>query len=110
MLPKQKSSGIESQGWYKKQLDTFRTEKEKQGFTKKLASGLVQQLALAMSAAAEDFRPLVEGGGGGGEHDEVFLLQTQSAHSRCGVEAARPREDLPRDGEGGALVLQLPNM
>ena len=81
MLPKQKSSGIESQGWYKKQLDTFRTEKEKQGFTKKLASGLVQQLALAMSAAAEDFRPLVEGGGGGGVHDEVrqfFLLEEWS--------------------------------
>ena len=75
MLPKQKSSGIESQGWYKKQLDTFRTEKEKQGFTKKLASGLVQQLALAMSAAAEDFRPLVEG------RDEVrqfFLLEEWS--------------------------------
>ena len=45
-----------------------------------------------MSAAAEDLGPLVEAGGGGGEHDEVFLLQAQSAHSRCGVEAARPRE------------------
>ena len=88
MLPKQKSSGIESQGWYKKQLDTFRTEKEKQGFTKKLASGLVQQLALAMSAAAEDFRPLVEGGGGGAVHDEV-------AHSSGWVVAARSEEDLP---------------
>ena len=90
MLPKQKSSGIESQGWYKKQLDTFRTEKEKQGFTKKLASGLVQQLALAVSATAEDFRPLVEGGGGGGVHDEVLLLQAEAAHSGGCVVAARP--------------------
>ena len=77
---------------------------------KTLASGFVQQLSLSVSAAAEDLGPLVEAGGGGGEHDEVFLLQAQSAHSRCGVEAARPREDLPRDSEGGALVLQLPNM
>ena len=77
---------------------------------KTLASGFVQQLSFSVSAAAEDLGPLVEGGGGGGEHDEVFLLQTQSAHSRCGVEAACPREDLPRDSEGGALVLQFPDM
>ena len=63
-----------------------------------------------MPAAAEDLGPLVEAGSGGGKHDEVFLLQAQPAHSRCGVEAARPREDLPRDGEGEALVLQLPDM
>ena len=61
-----------------------------------------------MSAAAEDLGPLVEAGGGGGEHDEVLLLQAQSAHPRCGVEAARPRQDLPGEGEGEALVLQLP--
>ena len=42
--------------------------------TKTLQSGLVQQLSLSMSAAAENLGPLVEGGGGGGEHDEVFLL------------------------------------
>ena len=46
---------------------------------KTLASGFVQQLSLSVPAAAEDLGPLVEGGGGGGEHDEVFLLQTQSA-------------------------------
>ena len=63
-----------------------------------------------MSAAAEDLGPLVEAGGGGGEHDEVLLLQAQSAHPRCGVEAARPRQDLPGEGEGEALVLQLPDM
>ena len=63
-----------------------------------------------MSAAAEDLGPLVEAGGGGGEHDEVLLLQAQSAHPRCGVEATRPRQDLPGDGEGEALVLQLPDM
>ena len=63
-----------------------------------------------MSAAAEDLGPLVEAGGGGGEHDEVLLLQAQSAHPRCGIEATRPRQDLPGDGEGGALVLQLPDM
>ena len=63
-----------------------------------------------MSTAAEDLGPLVEAGGGGGEHDEVLLLQAQSTHSRCGVEAARPRQDLPGDGEGEALVLQLPNV
>ena len=40
-----------------------------------------------MSAAAEDLGPLVEAGGGGGEHDEVLLLQTQSTHPRCGVDA-----------------------
>ena len=85
-------------------------QKEKYGLRKTLASSFIQQLSLSVPAAAEDLGPLVEGGGGGGEHDEVFLLQTQSAHSRCGVEAARPREDLPRDGEGEALVLQLPDM
>ena len=53
-------------------------------------SGLVQQLPLSVSAAAEDLAPQVEGGGGGGEHDEKLLLQTEAAHSRGGVVAARP--------------------
>ena len=70
-------------------------------------SGLVQQLPLSVSAAAEDLAPQVEGGGGGGEHDEKLLLQTEAAHSRGRVVAARPGEDLPGDGEGGAPVLQL---
>ena len=43
-----------------------------------------------MSAAAEDFRPLVEGGGAGGVHDEVLLLQAEAAHSGGCVVAARP--------------------
>ena len=73
-------------------LERIPYQKEKYGLRKTLASGFVQQLSLSVPAAAEDLGPLVEGGGGGGEHDEVFLLQTQSAHSRCGVEAARPRE------------------
>ena len=63
-----------------------------------------------MSAAAENLGPLVEAGGGGGEHDEEFLLEAQAAHPRCGVVAAGSREDLPGDGVGGALVFQLPDM
>ena len=39
-----------------------------------------------MPAAAEDLRPLVEAGGGGGEHDHIFLLQAQPAHPRGRVE------------------------
>ena len=58
---------------------------------KTLASGFVQQLSLSVPAAAEDLGPLVEAGSGGGKHDDVFLLQAQPAHSRCWVEAARPR-------------------
>ena len=37
-------------------------------------SGLVQQLPLSVSAAAEDLAPQVEGGGGGGEDDEELYL------------------------------------
>ena len=93
-----------------KTTSTVSVPKRKVWSQKTLASSLVQQLSLSMSAAAEDLGPLVEAGGGGGKHDEVLLLQAQSTHPGCGVEAARPREDLPGDGEGGALVLQLPDV
>ena len=63
-----------------------------------------------MSAAAEDFRPLVEGGGGGGVHDEVLLLQAKVAHSSGWVVVARSEEDLPGDGVGEALFFQPPDM
>ena len=42
-----------------------------------------------MPAATEDLRPLVEAGGGGGEHDEELLLQAQATHAVRGVVAAR---------------------
>ena len=35
---------------------------------------MVHQLFLPVSAAAEDLRSLVEGGGAGGEHDQELLL------------------------------------
>ena len=63
-----------------------------------------------MSAAAEDLAPQVEGGGGGGEHDEKLLFQTEPAHARGWVVAACPGEDVPGDGVGGASVLQLVDM
>ena len=43
-----------------------------------------------MSTTGVNLAPKVEAGGGGGEHDEVFLLQAQSAHPRGWVEAAGP--------------------
>ena len=85
-----------------KQKLPYRNEKSRDS-----DSGLVQQLPLSVTAAAEDLAPQVEGGGGGGEHDEKLLLQTEAAHSRGRVVAARPGEDLPGDGVGGAPVLQL---
>ena len=63
-----------------------------------------------MPAATEDLGPLVEAGGGGGEHDEELLLQAQATHAVRGVVAARSRQDLPGDVVGEALVLQLPDM
>ena len=88
-------------------MRTVRTNsvpKEKYGLRKTLASSFIQQLSLSVPAAAEDLGPLVEGGGGGGEHDEVFLLQTQSAHSRCGVEVVRFPNPLDIGNQAGDPV------
>ena len=92
-----------------KTISKLSVPKRKTKVSKRLASGLVQQFSLPVSAAAENLGPLVEAGGGGGEHDEEFLLEAQAAHPRGGVVAAGSREDLPGDGVGGALVFQLPD-
>ena len=59
-------------GQFSKQRQNFSTQMKKQ----KSDSSFVQQLSLSVSAAAEDLAPQVEGGGGGGEHDEKLLFQT----------------------------------
>ena len=75
MLPKQKSSGIKTEVQNAKQWANFQYQKEIQKSAKRLASGLVQQLSLPVSAAAVDLRPLVEAGSGRGEHDEELLFE-----------------------------------
>ena len=89
---------------------TFCTKKKNKKAAKILASFFVQHLALPVPAAAEDLGPAFEAGGGGGEHDQELFLQAQATHASRGVEAACSRQNLPGDGVGEALVLQLPDM
>ena len=91
MLQEAKIIRHKNSGQHLEHFAHFRTEMKTRVHPKKnLASSVVQQLPLSVPAAAEDLRPLVEAGGGGGEHDHIFLLQAQPAHPRGRVEGARP--------------------
>ena len=91
MLQEAKIIRHKNSGQHLEHFAHFRTEmKTRVHHKKSVASGIVQQLPLTVPAAAEDLRPLVEAGGGGGEHDHIFLLQAQPAHPRGRVEGARP--------------------
>ena len=65
----------ENRGPECKTISTLSVPKGKTKISKRLASGLVQQFSLPVSTAAEDLGPLVEAGGGRGEHDEELLLE-----------------------------------
>ena len=62
----------------------FRTKNEKRIHREKTVActRLGQQLACSVAAAGKDLVPLVERGGGGLEHDQVFLLEAESTQPR----------------------------
>ena len=63
-----------------------------------------------MPTAGEQLPPGVERGGGGGEHDEILLLQAETAHLRGGVVDWCPAEDPPGDSVRAPRLLQSPHM